>query len=100
MKCWRKSSPLNFEGARDLEDSSLKGQENDRYELIHSPDGNLASPNSSSPAQISVSQLRLTFYIYMLHTGAEQSNRGGGRVVLREGSTHSWFKSNSFLLKI
>lgn len=37
----RKSSPLNFEGARDLEDSSLKGHENDRYELIHRPSGNL-----------------------------------------------------------
>lgn len=57
-----KSSPLNFEDARDLEDSSLKGQEKDGYELIHRPVGNLAFHNSSSPAQISVSQL-LTFYI-------------------------------------
>lgn len=69
MKRWRwkkKTEPFK----RDLEDSSLKGQENGRCDLIHRPDGNLASPNSSSPAQISVSQLLLTFYIQILHTRA------------------------------
>lgn len=66
----RKSSPLNFGGARDLDDSSLKGKENDRYELIQGPDSNLASPNSSSPPQISVSQLVVIFNIQMPHTRA------------------------------
>lgn len=37
----------HLRGARALEDSFLKGQGNDSYELIHRTDINLASPNSN-----------------------------------------------------
>lgn len=94
MAIKRESGALRFEGTRDLEDSRSQRPRESHFELIHSLDCNLASPNFRTAAQISLS---ITSDILHLDAAHESSLRGREREAQREGTgfeeaTRWWFK--------
>lgn len=76
MAIKRESGALRFEGTRDLEDSRSQRPRESHFELIHSLDCNLASPNFRTAAQISLS---ITSDILHLDAAHESSLRGRER---------------------